>query len=270
MRGVRGGRSQAQRCGLVRNRCAWLHRRSGAACVQRAAADDRGRSGGSSGGRSGRQGARRLLHAHQARLVGVPARPKPCGFERSVDGLVAVTDAVRLDDELAQVAEHDRGTSQVLGHQLSGPSPYALQNVRLLHLTCSIVASRGTLWTLKSNLSLSENRMEKQMKDAEVMHFGCSEDAEELQKGYSLGAVRMQSAFGLLSRSRPILRLVRAVTRTKDCVLADGNGFADSPRGDTPYAPTRCPQTRMRPRNFGMTCRRPGTTPLPQTRMVAG
>jgi len=103
-----------------------------------------------------------------------------------------------------------------------------------------------------------------------MMHFGRSEDSEELQKGCSLGAVRMQSAFGLLSRSRPILRLVRAALRTKDCVLADGNGFADSPRGDTPYAPTRCPRTRMLPRNCGMTCRRPSTTPLPQTRMVAG
>jgi len=93
---------------------------------------------------------------------------------------------------------------------------------------------------------------------------------DQLQKGYRMTTVWLQIAFGLMSRSRPILRLVRLVIRTKACVFAGGSGFADSPRGDTPYAPTRCPQTRMQPRKFGMTGRLQGTTPRPPTRMVAG
>ena len=84
-----------------------------------------------------------------------------------------------------------------------------------------------------------------------------------------MSTFQLQIAFGLLSRSRPILRLVRPVISTKDVVLADGNGFVDPPRGDTPYAPTRCRQTRMQPRKSGMTglCR--GMTYGLQTRMVA-
>ena len=84
-----------------------------------------------------------------------------------------------------------------------------------------------------------------------------------------MSTFQLQIAFGLLSRSRPILRLVRPVISTKDVVLADGNGFVDPPRGDTPYAPTRCRQTRMQPRQFGMTGGRRGTTPRPQSRVAA-
>ena len=107
------------------------------------------------------------------------------------------------------------------------------------------------------------------MTNAEGMQLGGGEDAQALQKGCSLGAVRMQSAFGLLSRSRSILRLARPGFLIEILVLADGNGFADSPRGDTPYAPTRCRQTRMQPRTFGMTGCNRGTTPHPQTRTAA-
>lgn len=91
----------------------------------------------------------------------------------------------------------------------------------------------------------------------------------ELRIGYTLATDRRHIAFGLLSRSRPTLRLVRAVIRTKDYFLAAGDGLADPPRVDTPYAPTRCRQTRMQPRKFGMTGSLQGTTPRAQTRMAA-
>ena len=91
----------------------------------------------------------------------------------------------------------------------------------------------------------------------------------ELQVSYTKATVWLQIAFGLLSRSRSILRPDRLRYPSKGLVLADGGGLADSPRGDTPYAPTRCPQTRMQPRKSGMTGDRQGMTPNAQTRMAA-
>jgi hypothetical protein len=79
------------------------------------------------------------------------------------------------------------------------------------------------------------------------------------------------SAFGLLSRSRSILRLDRPVFFVEGRALADGKGFADSPRGDTPYAPTRCPGTRIHPRFRCVTGDSARVTPkrrLPVTAMV--
>ena len=89
--------------------------------------------------------------------------------------------------------------------------------------------------------------------DAERVQFGRARGTSGVQKSYLKCAVPRQSAFGLLSRSRPILRIVRGVIRTENCFFAGGEGCADSPRGDTPYAPTRCPRTRMDPGEFGMT-----------------
>jgi hypothetical protein len=87
---------------------------------------------------------------------------------------------------------------------------------------------------------------------------------ERLRSGYTLATVRRQSAFGLLSRPRSILRLARVVDAAKGGVGVAFGGLPTRLRGHTPYALTKCLQTRMDAGKLGMTCPLAGMTSCAQ------
>ena len=153
----------------------------------------------------------------------------------------------RLRDEAGQ-SRDDRGiAAQVLHHEVRGTLFQAIEWGLPYHLLWSKRALR-TIFCRTSTSNVSLNcKLDLRLafsRATDRLHRSYALATFELQNGYIQATGGLQIAFGLLSRSRPILRLGRAVFLIESPVLAGGNGFADSPRGDTPYAPTRCRQTR--------------------------
>jgi len=101
------------------------------------------------------------------------------------------------------------------------------------------------------------------------LHENCLLSSDRLQLSYASATCWLQCAFGLLSRSRSILRLDRAVHALPAALRWAFGGLPTRLRGHTPYAPTRCRQTRMDPGEFGMTTLWGGTTPHAEARVVA-
>ena len=69
-----------------------------------------------------------------------------------------------------------------------------------------------------------------------------------------------RSAFGLASRYRSSLRSGRTALLVRRRVAEGGEVLVRAPRVDTPYAPTRCRQSRTKPRRACVTCDPVGVT----------
>lgn len=64
-------------------------------------------------------------------------------------------------------------------------------------------------------------------------------------RSYKFPTTWLQSAFGPLSRSRSTLRVNRSVGAIPDVISGSAKSVSTRLRGHTPYALTKCPQTRM-------------------------